>query len=224
MITLQTIQKEGFAKVNFGEIPSEFHEFIKSLPFKESGMEAGTQASFKYSMSRKKSFIETALFDWFLEGFLVHAQGDHHLMSLLPYMHIGIDKSVKGDWIMPHTDIAYSGLVQAAYFFSFDEFEGREFVYGTEDKFETFKPDNKHGFFIETTNKKFIHGVKELTSDSVVYSVGIYPVPPGGRNEQLILRDELTPKWELTNECQSNEIPLQEKRAEDGPRILQSQK
>lgn len=192
-VTLPNLLQEGFIFREFDGIPEEIFQAIENLPSVNANQPKGLQSSHKCQLGP-----ENPVWHYFINLYLESVKGDSFLESLVPYMKVGIDKCVKDDWVMPHTDIAISGVAQAALFLTRDEnFEGRDFVYGVEDDQKEFRPNNHTICFIETTQQKFVHACRKLRSDSVFYAVGIFPVAPGGRNELLVLRDDLTNKWKI---------------------------
>lgn len=194
-VSLSKLMEEGFVFIDFGELPEDIFNKIRNLPYTDACLPKGEQSRYQCSIDPEKY---PEIYEYFINKWWEAVKDDPFLSSLTPFMKVGIDKCVKGDWIMPHTDIAISGVGQAACFYNHDgttNFVGREFLYGTEDEFNTFRPDNRTACFIETTNEKFVHACRELESDSPFYAVGIYPVAPGGRNELLIPRSDLIDKW-----------------------------
>lgn len=190
-VTLSKLTSEGFVFKDFGQLPEKIFQAIENLPYEPACLPEGVQSTYKCGVDK-----DSPIYQYFISKYLEAVKGDKFLESLAPYMKVGIDKCVQGDWIMPHTDIAMTGVAQAACFYTRDEnFKGREFYFGSDYEFGQHRPDNRTAVFIETTQEKFVHACGLLESDSVFYAVGIYPVVPGGRNELLIPRDDLTNKW-----------------------------
>lgn len=57
---------------------------------------------------------------------------------------------------------------QVLFWFPQAEYVGREFLFGTKDKIESFKPTSKDLCFMKTNDLNFIHGVAPLENDTLV--------------------------------------------------------
>lgn len=66
-----------------------------------------------------------------------------------------------------HTHLTPSRY-QAILWFPLEDFEGRDFIYGTKDFVKTFKPNIGDICFMKTNDLKFIHGVSPLKTDTLV--------------------------------------------------------
>lgn len=199
-VSLEEIYKKGFVFRETPKIPDHIINKIIQLDFVDACLPKGEQSTYARYLDKQK---DKELFRFFINIWKSFTDHDPFISDLTEYMHVGIDKSIKGDYVMPHTDIALTGVCQAAMFIpnpDNNQFEGREFYYGLEDEFKVFRPKSNSICFIDTTNEKNVHAVSELASNHVFYAVGIYPSPPGGRNELLINRPELIEKWGIRNE------------------------
>jgi len=199
-VTLELIQEQGFVFRDFGELPDGMLEDFSNLEFTKSRMQRGVQSSYEHKVDPS-----SGIHKYFIQKVGEHVNDDPFLSQTMYYMRVGIDKCIKGDFVMPHTDIELAGVWQVAMFFpcpNDDSFEGREFLYGTKEQFQVLRPKEGMAVFIDTTQEKYVHAVRELLSDHVFFAVGINPFPPGGRDEKLIKYEDLIEPWGVeVNAC-----------------------
>lgn len=217
-VTLELLQEKGFAFRDFGKLPDGMLDRISSLEFSKTSMPRGTQSSYYHVIDQENNTDEKEIHDYFVNKAASFVKDDPFLSSTIYYMKVGIDKCVKGDFVMPHTDVEYTGCWQVALFYPYpnnDSFEGREFLYGTQEEFKVKRPYEGLAVFIDTTQKHYIHAVRELLSDHIFFAVGINPYPPGGRKEKLIKYEELIPEWGVeVNDCEM-ETAIRQERSEN---------
>jgi hypothetical protein len=198
-VYLDDIIREGFIFRDFGKLPGPIMNKICNLPFIKADKPRGVQSSYRCSLNYSRE-IEKEISDYFIKKINFFVKEDKFLSDSLAYMKVGIDKSVKGDFIMPHTDIEIAGVWQVALFYPYpndQDFVGRDFIYGTEDNYKSIKPYEGLAVFIDTTQKKYIHAVRELLSDHIFFAVGVNPWPGNRRNENLIKREDLIDSWNV---------------------------
>lgn len=200
-VTLDMLQEQGFVFRNFGKLPDGMLESFNQLNFQKSRMKRGVQSSYECRIES-----DSDIHHYFINKVAEHVNDDPFLSETIYHMRVGIDKCIQGDFVMPHTDIECAGVWQVALFYPYpnnDEFEGREFLYGTRDEFQVARPKEGMAVFIDTTKEKYIHAVRELLSDHVFFAVGINPHPPGGRDETLIKYEDLIEPWGVeVNACE----------------------
>ena len=204
-VTLDNLIKDGFIFRDFGKLPEGMLQEISRLPFVKSNKPRGIQSTYRCSLNYSDNF-QKKIAGYFINKIANFVKDDEFLFNSLGSMRVGIDKSIKGDFIMPHTDLEIVGVWQVALFYPFpnnQEFSGRDFIYGTENNFKSIKPYEGLAVFIDTTQNKFIHAVKELLSDHEFFAVGINPWPGNKRNEKLIKREDLIDIWGVeVNKCE----------------------
>lgn len=66
-----------------------------------------------------------------------------------------------------HTHLTPSRY-QAVFWFPKGDYVGREFLFGTKNKIESFKPTSKDVCFMKTNDLNFIHGVSPLQNNTLV--------------------------------------------------------
>lgn len=169
-VTLKEILDEGFVFSKLSITPA-FVDKLKELKFEEH---KGQEELYVQG----ESFLS---FDHWISGFLrrqlKQTTKDESVLDALDSMHFVVTKMNQGDRMNMHTDIEVnkSSVFHVCIWFPEEQYEGRDFIYGTKDNLQVHHPAYGDCVFINTINTDFVHGVSSLSSRSVVVSVGGYP-------------------------------------------------
>lgn len=169
-VYLDDILEHGFVFTKIAFPPSLLYK-LKKLPFKEhTGLEKiyvkdECNLDFDDDLSTE------------LRNLLRPAAGEEYIEDAIDSMHFVVTRMGKGDKMGVHRDIeiSNSSLFHINIWLPETEYEGRDFVYGTENELRTFHPNWGDCVFVSTISDEHIHAVSELKSDSLVYSIGACP-------------------------------------------------